>query len=266
MKAIIYLPGLGVSVFDQSVESVALRLKKAIDINNPAPSKKYQVDVRKEKYGLENNLETNIARIVEQGGDPQKGIDLFELDYAKELTERFENQNVILKTFQLLIAIVANFHRLIGVFFNTKALSVGARFQFLYAMMILLLLGLFGLFLIASFPVFFAEAVKPAPGSDLLNFFQHTIVGNWIGDTYDFLVGKSSYFVGVFAGLYLIFPNLKNRITVLATEFVCLINYFSLGERRLSIIGKFEDLLEHISEQTIEEKDDRVIKNRNMMK
>jgi hypothetical protein len=257
MKAIIYLPGLGVSVFDQSVDSVALRLKKAIDINNPLPSSRYSVEVRKENYGLENNLTTQVALISETGGNPKNAIDLYELDYAKELTTRFENQNVILKTFQLFIAIASNLHRVFGVFFTSKALTIGARFQFLYAMIILLTLAIFGLLLVASFPVFLAETVKPAPGSDLQNFFDHTYLGNVIVYAYESLVGKSEYFVGIFAGLYLIFPDLKNRITILATEFVCLINYFSLGERRLGIIGKFEDLLEHIAEQNSHQEDNQ---------
>jgi hypothetical protein len=46
----------------------------------------------------------------------------------------------------------------------------------------------------------------------------------------------------------LFLPNVKTFLSIIATEYVCTIYYLNFGERRQSIIGKLEELAEHISE------------------
>lgn len=246
MKAIIYLPGLGVSIDSQAVESIAHRIRNAIDINHEDASKKFKLETRKEKYGYEDKLEATVVQISDNDANPM--IDLFEYSYAKELTERFENQNVFMKTLTLFVAIVFNIGKILKATYSGKGLNVRGKIQTIYVLFVLLLMTLFGVVLISSLPLFFAQTFGATDNKTLHHFFYDTHIGYCLQRNFDWLTRNAKTIVGLMATLYLLFPNIKNYVTNLATEFICLINYFNYGDRNLNLVGKFDELLEHIAE------------------
>src|ERR1041385_1035195 len=165
MKAIIYLPGLGVSITDQPVESISQRIRQAVDINNPVGKKKYDIRMRKETFGYKNDLTTNVCTILEDG---KPVTDLFEYSYARELTNRFENQNMLYKVLELLITLFINSWSVLkGITLGT-GLSKKDKLQTLYVIVILTVIALFGLTLISALPAFIADStdlIKKNAGS-----------------------------------------------------------------------------------------------------
>jgi hypothetical protein len=245
MKAIIYLPGLGVSITDQPVESITQRLRQAIDINNPDGKKKYDIEMRKATFGYNNELTTNVCTILEDG---KRVTDVFEYSYAKELTDRFEKQNMLFKTLELLMTLLVNSWSVLKGITTGTGLSKKDKLQTLYVIAILTVITLFGVILISSLPAFIAQSTKLTENATLKQFINTTQIGGFIKTCFAWMIDDSGFLVGLMASLYVLMPNFRDYITGLATEFICIINYFNYGERNLSLAGKFELLLEHIEE------------------
>ena len=64
MEAIIFMPGLGTGLTDQSLCSFADRYVKAIDINEPNERKKVSIKIREESFGLDSSLKTQLAAVM----------------------------------------------------------------------------------------------------------------------------------------------------------------------------------------------------------
>lgn len=254
MKAIIYMPGLGANFTDQSLSVFANRYTKALDINDPDERKKFQIKFREEAFGIDGNLVTKIAGIYEQSNQDSKHIiDIYELDYVNELTQSFRRKNILSKIFSLTAIIAINFPKIIiqsivSIFKKVGGVSEASPFQFIYAGFILLLLATFGLLLIASFPVTLGNMVPAESLPEFNNFLENYWLGNRINDFYIFLSDKAKYIIGFFALFYLVMPDFKLFVIEMATEFICIIRYFSTGRNRLNLTGKFEELLEKVAE------------------
>lgn len=249
MESIIYIPGLGTRLFNQSVESFAYRFKKALDINDPDKRKHYETEFRKINYGKDNKQESNVATIfVIEEGKKKVVYDIYELDYGKTLTDKFEKSNIFVKTFLLFISIIVKIPDIIYQFLrslfkkkqNPITLSFKDILQFTYGAFVLLLLSIFGIILVLSLisylPDFFQmnKIQDPVGILKMLNTFKETAI--------------AKYIIGISTLLFLILPNAKNFITILATEYLCTMYYLNFGERRQNIIGKLEELTECISE------------------
>ncbi len=249
MESIIYIPGLGTRLFNQSVESFAYRFKKALDINDPDKGKHYETEFRKINFGKDNKQESNIATIfVMEEGKKKIAYEIYELDYGRTLTDKFEKSNIFVKTFLLFISIIIKIPDIIYQFLrslfkkkqNPITLSFKDILQFTYGAFVLLLLSIFGIILVLSLisylPDFFQmnKIQDPAGILKMLNTFKETAI--------------AKYIIGISTLLFLILPNAKNFITILATEYLCTMYYLNFGERRQNIIGKLEELTECISE------------------
>lgn len=249
MESIIYIPGLGTRLFNQSVESFAYRFKKALDINDPDSNRHYEIEFRKINYGKDNKQESNVASIfAKEDGKNKVFYEIFELDYGKSLTDKFEKSNIFVKTFLLFISIIVKIPEIIYQFirsiFTNKQKPVTLSFkdilQFTYGAGILLLMSVFGIILILSLisylPDFFQmnKIQDPVGILKVLNTFKETAI--------------AKYIIGISTLLFLILPNAKNFITILATEYLCTMYYLNFGERRQNIIGKLEELTEYVAE------------------
>ncbi|HMS32474.1 MAG TPA: hypothetical protein PKC91_00160 [Ignavibacteria bacterium] len=249
MESIIYIPGLGTRLFNQSVESFAYRFKKALDINDPDKKKHFETEFRKINFGKDNKQESNVATIfVMEDGKKKIAYEIYELDYGKTLTDKFEKSNIFVKTFLLFISIIIKIPDIIYQFLrslfkkkqNPITLSFKDILQFTYGAFVLLLLSIFGIILVLSLisylPDFFQmnKIQDPAGILKMLNTFKETAI--------------AKYIIGISTLLFLILPNAKNFITILATEYLCTMYYLNFGERRQNIIGKLEELTECISE------------------
>ncbi len=65
---------------------------------------------------------------------------------------------------------------------------------------------------------------------------------------FHFAIQMKEWIIGSAALFFLLLPNMRNIITKTATRYICLYNYLNVGERRLNIIGKLEEILELASE------------------
>lgn len=249
MESIIYIPGLGTRLFNQSVESFAYRFKKALDINDPEKLRHYETEFRKINYGKDNKQESNVAVIyITEDGKRKNIFEIYELDYGNTLTDKFEKSNIFVKTFLLFISIIIKIPDIIFQFlrsmFTKKQKPISLSFkdilQFTYGSFILLLLSIFGIILVLSLisyiPDFFQmnKIQDPVGILKILNAFRETAI--------------AKYIIGISTLLFLILPTAKNFITILATEYLCTMYYLNFGERRQNIIGKLEELTEYISE------------------
>lgn len=251
MDSIIYLPGLGTRLFDQSIESFAYRFKKALDINDEDAARHYETEFRKINFGKDNRQEANVATIftINDG----KRVDLyqmFELDYGKTLVDKFEKKNIVIRILMLFSAIVLKVPSVIFQFLRSlltgskkkSTLSFKDVLQFTYAAAVLLIISVFGIILMVSIISYLPDILTsnsipiPADVQHFLNAFRDLI---------------SAKFVILLSTVLMLFmPNVKNFISILATEYVCTIYYLNFGERRQDIIGKLEELAEYITENT----------------
>lgn len=258
MEAIIYMPGLGSSFTDQSIASFAHRYVKAVDINDPNEKKKFCIKVREENFGIDGGLKTQVAAVYEELNQESKHIiDIYEFSYIDELTSSFKKNNLVYKTFMLSTILFLNvpkvaYHTIRRIFRKRGGISEGSSGQFMYAAFILMLLAAFGLLLVASFPVAIGDLVDLKHLPAFNNFLEKYWLGRRIEEAYILMRGKAEYLIGFFALFYLVMPDFKLFVTEMATEFICMIRYFSAGKNRLNLTGKFEELLEKVAE---EEKD-----------
>lgn len=254
MEAIIYMPGLGSGLTDQSLNAFAHRYVKAVDINEPNEKKKFSIKIREESFGIDGSLKAQVAAVFEELNQETKHvIDIYEYSYSNELTESFKKTSVVYKTFMLGIILALNvpkvfWHTLRKFFSKRGGISEGSSGQFLYAAFILGMLTLFGLLLVASFPVAIGDLVDAKNLPQFKNFIENYKLGQAIEWVYSGMRGRAEYLIGFFALFYLVMPDLKFFVTEMATEFVCMIRYFSAGKNRLNLTGKFEELLEKVSE------------------
>lgn len=257
MEAIIYMPGLGSSFTDQSLSSFTHRYVKALDINEPDEKKKFSIKIREEAFGIDKALKTQVAGVYELGQEePKHIIDIYEFSYIEELTASFRKTSVIKKTFVLSTILFLNvpkvfYYTIKRLFKRNGGISEGSSGQFLYAASILSLLALFGLLLVASFPVAMGDLVDVKQLDSFNDFLQNNRLGRLMDYCYTWSRGSAEYIIGFFALFYLVMPDFKLFITEMATELVCMIRYFSTGQNRLNLTGKFEELLEKVSEEEI---------------
>ncbi len=255
METFIYIPGLGTRLFDQSVESFAYRLKKAIDINDKDPSNHYEAEFRKINFGKDNRQESNVAAIYcSKDGKREKVQEIYELEYGKSLVDKFEKRNIIVRVFMLFAAMVLKVPEVLFQFFRSmftsrnrkSTLSFRGILQFTYAAFVLLVLSIFGIILFVSLISYLPDILTsnniqlPAQVQKFIFWFRDLINAK-------FVILASTI-------LMLFLPNVKSFLSILATEYVCTIYYLNFGERRQNIIGKLEELMEYISEASDSEK------------
>uniref|UniRef100_UPI00404796B9 hypothetical protein n=3 Tax=Roseivirga sp. TaxID=1964215 RepID=UPI00404796B9 len=258
MEAIIFMPGLGSGLNDQSLNAFAYRYVKAVDINDPDEKKKFSIKVREENYGVDGSLKTKVAAVYQEFNQTtEQVIDIYEFDYIEQLTADFKRKNVISKILMLSAILVINIPKTIyfnlkRLFSKTGGISEGNTGQFLYASFILFLLAFFGLLLIASFPVAITDLVNEKYLAEFKAFLDGNKLGQFIEGAYGQLRGRAQYLIGFFALFYLVMPDFKLFVVEMATEFICMIQYLSVGKNRLNLTGKFEELLEKVSEDNNE--------------
>lgn len=104
------------------------------------------------------------------------------------------------------------------------------------------MISVFGLILIVSL-ISYLPDILTANSIPIPPQIQHFIL--WFRDLIN------AKFVILASTLIMLFlPNVKNFLSIIATEYVCTIYYLNFGERRQSIIGKLEELAENVVEHS----------------
>lgn len=283
--AIIFVPGIG-SWTDQSIELVSRKLVVALDRNAKTAEAKFKTEVRYEDDGP--NSKKKVCTIHRMDGDQDVAVlDIYDLNYSQMLTKPFENHNLFMKALLVLVAIIKGAIPLSRAL-RKSSKTFQDKMQLLFAGFILvLLLGYMGLLLVAVYGVAadgvrkiikesrpqVSGTVKQAPASAPATAAVATpqpappattapvgLLGSvwssttwltnrtWAAIRWLFRMGASIVILCTALGLFL--PDkFRQTLNDAAILFVCLIHYLDVGERRDVLIGKLQDLLEHIAER-----------------
>jgi hypothetical protein len=275
VDAIIFIPGLGEWV-DQSAEGMARRIAVALDRNATTAQAEFNVESggKDEIYQASSGQtkKTQVRAIIRNYKD-QKGssIDFYTMDYGKSLTKNYQDENLLVQSFRLFLAIVRSIPRLLRAFIpKYSAKKTTEKFQLVYATAILALLVVYMIFLFlatidtvrqspeilkAMFPggqPTATPSVEPTATSTI----QPTpapadqpaaTTPNQSGARTPLTVSQAIIILVAIVQVFI--PNLKQKITNGAINYVGAIDYISLSERQNVIAGQLADLLEHIAEK-----------------
>lgn len=229
--AIVFLPALGAEWGDEGLEQTAHRMATALERKAQSAAAKFSVDLKagEEKYSDEQK--TRVCTIVRADESNRTPVaDLYSFYYQDALTERFAKRNLVTKAFFVLLAIVVHLPRVVRALFSTHtSKSPRETIQFVYAILILLLLCLYLGFL--CFALY-----QTARGLTQLG-----------GSNPDVSVPQLLVVAG--AGIGVFIPRLRDWVSEAAVSYISLINYLSFGDRREVISGRLADLLEYVAEK-----------------
>lgn len=251
MKTGIYIPGLGQAFLQQNTAKYAARFMRELDQNSENHALKFYLKQEKEYYGDEAKLETHVVSIIKKDGDQEEVFyKFYDFNYAKILTEKFTDSNILLKALSLFGVVVAKLPVVVcRLLFARKDQMYASRFRWIsfYTLIMLLILALFGVSLIPSTITIFNELIGEIHSTQKVNELFKL---DWQNSSfYSYLKIISLNLVAIFTVIYTIFPSAKDFISLLASEFVSANYYLTLGQQSQTIHGNLDMLIEHISEK-----------------
>lgn len=242
MKVGLYIPGLGESFRQESVVKYATRLKNEMDQNAGDASLTFFTKVETDRYQSDEVCQTTKVSIYSRTGDKDKlEYILYDFQYSGILTETFKNSTIVNKSWLILMTVLRMFPLMVWRLIKPaehKNYSFRLRLQSLYAFSIFLLIAILGVLLI---PSAIGVLVKITQLKEVAAFGDLKIPA-WI-------TSLSALILSASACLFALIPQSKSLITSLATEFVCVDYYLRFGERRQILVGRLEQLIEHIAER-----------------
>lgn len=256
MKYAIFIPGLQLEPKEPNLEKYAIRLKKAIDINDPEPLNRYELKMSKEKFGARDQEEVDVATIkMHNGGNNGKEVELYKIykfDYAPLLIKEFEQSSAFKKCIYLIWTLLSGFHHFLLPLFRKakdKTLSTKYQIQALYVLFVLSVISLFIITLLPSAIALLLEAFTNVHETlKALGLEKLIQKAGRNGITADKIKHVSQFLLAISAFIYLLRPSWKATVSILATEFLCLNSYLRYSERKAIITGKFSTLLEYLVE------------------
>ena len=272
-EAIIFIPSIGKGWDDPSIEGVARRMATAIDRQSINEKATTHVEVAEHAYG--SGFKCKMFTIVKREGDTDSPlIDVYGLDYNDTLVESYVKRNLLMKTVLLAITLIEGFRRLIFRFYR-RGKSVTEKLQLLYGLLIAGLLIVYLLILIGAVVASYQQLRKPAGTQTMAapapapaentapaKQAQAGVIAN-IGagvksvvmGVWNFIKRQKDRFPAIIVlltALGFVLPpqaQIKEKISLAATNYLCLIHYLNWGERSHAIGGKLESLLEYLVER-----------------
>jgi len=280
-EAIIFIPAIGKPWDDPSIEGVARRISIAIDRQSITEKAKTHVEVAEQDYG--SSFKCKMFTIVKKDANGDRPlIDVFGLDYNDTLVESYVKRTLFTKTLLLVVTLIDGFRRLLFRFYR-RGKSLKEKLQLAYGLMIAGLLVVYLVILITAVVSSVEQLIKKSPPanqqtqttskpgpttavvppaeagvSDTVFGGINTVAGGvWDGirSVWTFIRTQRSLFPPIIVLLtavgFVVPPKaqLKERISLAATNYLCLIHYLNWGERSHAIGGKLEALIEHLVER-----------------
>lgn len=283
-EAFIFIPGIGRTWDDPTIEGVARRMATAIDRESKTEKAKAHVEIAQQEYGA--GYKCKMFTIVKREGQTERPlIDVFGLEYNDTLVESYANRSLFMKIVLLAITMVDTFGRLIFRFYK-KGKSWKEKAQLLYGFLIASLLIAYFVILIAAVVASFEQLNNvrkerqakvpatptvtsvPRPEQNVLLAQQSQLdsvgklwsgikkltvaVWNGIKNLYQGVKDVLPPLIVLMTALGFVLPSqakLKENISLAATNYLCLIHYLNWGESSHAIGGKLESLLEFIVER-----------------
>jgi len=238
MKCAVYIPGLGYDRTDLSVKAYALRMMKAIDENDPDPSKTYRIESSDCGYDSDGSVADAVSLFEISGGSEKEIYRFYEFRYGAFLTGRFDRSNILYRFVALLFVLVTRFASVIRSLFSFKdEINGKSKIQALYFTFIYVLFALYLLLLVPSLLGMLAGFAGKIPS-----------LANLTAGIEQFQVWYEAVLAS-FAAFMLLTPNTKSVASAMAIEYLAANQYLSIGDRRLLIMGKLNRLIEVVSEE-----------------
>jgi hypothetical protein len=276
-EAIIFIPSIGKGWDDPSIEGVARRMATAIDRQSINEKATAHVEVAEQEYGT--GFKCKMFTIVKREGQiDQPLIDVYGLDYNDTLVETYVKRNLLMKTILLAVTLIEGFRRLIFRFYR-RGKSVTEKIQLAYGLLIAGLLVVYLVILIGAVVASVQQLRRPTTTEPATALAQPTpsptaqntppaeqvqaglfenigagiksaVTGSWT-----FIKRQKDRFPAIIVlltALGFVLPpqaQIKEKVSLAATNYLCLIHYLNWGERSHAIGGKLESLLEHLLER-----------------
>ncbi len=226
MKIGIYISGLGQSFVQESVEKYATRLMNEMNYSTTG----IDYELRTEKINYAEDRESTVVSIFEQHETgPLVIYKIYDYNYHKVLTEKFNGHSIIVKNFLLFLLVIQKIPLILKRLFVPNDYS--RPFQSLYVFMIFLIIA--GSVLL----------MLPATLAVINDFFKFPLFPK---ADIEFI---SKLIVSATTVLLLILPNANVLITNLATEYVCANDYIEHGAQKQLLQGNLELLVDYITEK-----------------
>lgn len=245
MKSIIYLPGLGYSYFNISGHDYAERYMSSLDKMNPDRTKKYYLEKKEFQYGFENRFSTPVTCIFEYCNSKDESVEvckIYECFYVDSLTEKFKKRNMLYKLVLILLILFTKIWTLVRAIAQKQFLNGKKRLQIFYFFTFLCLIAVFAVLMFPAMLTSFMGALNQL-------FDDDSILLDQILDNMASWVTFSYWVTTAMAFLATVVPEFRNFISNIATEFLCIDSYLTMGNSKLDIIGKLESLVERVSEE-----------------
>ncbi|OUL61221.1 hypothetical protein [Flavobacterium sp. AJR] len=233
----IYITGLGQSIHNETVEKYTERLRN--ELNFTTTGFNYFIKTEKISYQPEKNS-TVVSLFKKDKNDIEELIyKIYDFQYHKILTEKFEHYNIFIKNLILFSLIIKKTPQITLRFFRKKEFS--SPYQTTYAFSILLIISLCVLFLIPACIDLMTNESIIKNISKLLYHIGYDIDVERIHN-----YGK--YVLSITTLILIFAPQSKTIITSLATEFSCVDSYIANGEQSQIVLGNLDSLVEYIAE------------------
>lgn len=237
----IYITGLGQSIHNETVEKYTERLRN--ELNFTTTGFNYFTKTEKISYQPERNSTVVSLFKKDKNNNEELIYKIYDFQYHKILTEKFEHYNIFIKNLILFSLIIKKTPQITLRFFRKKDFS--SPYQTTYAFSILLIISLCVLFLIPACIDLMTNESIIKNISKLLYYFGYDIDVERIHN-----YGK--YVLSITTLILIFAPQSKTIITSLATEFSCVDSYIANGEQSQIVLGNLDSLVEYIAENEVE--------------
>ncbi|MCV9930575.1 hypothetical protein OIU83_23140 [Flavobacterium sp. LS1R49] len=236
-KTGIYITGLGQSIHNETVEKYTERLRNELSFTKTG----INYFLKTEKIFYQPDKDSTVVSLFkkDKNGNEELVYKIYDFQYHKILTEKFEHYNIFIKNLILFSLIIKKTPHIILRIFSKNGFS--RPYQTTYAFSILLVISLCVLFLIPACIDLMTNESIIKNISKLLYHFGYDIDIEKIQD-----VGK--YVLSITTLILLFAPQSKTIITSLATEFSCVDNYIMNGGQSQIMLGNLDSLVEYIAE------------------
>lgn len=254
----IYITGLGQSYTKESVEKYAIRMVN--ELRFASNDSTYELITEKVFYS-DLKESTCVTIVKNKNNVAEKLYKIYDFQYHEILTEKFKQNNILIKSLILFGLVLRKTPQLFMRLF--KRGDYDRPYQTFYAFVILFIISFAIIFLVpASIDMMPLDISFTSVIIDIMNTVGSniksilSIVGINIRDT-DFDISIWLNRIRVFAKnmvpittfVLIIIPESKTILTTMATEFACVDRYIRNGEQSQIVLGNLDLLIEFIAER-----------------
>jgi hypothetical protein len=239
--AIIFLPGIGSTYADQTLDAVATRIARALRLNRAPGPGTYRMVAREEEV---DGVQTKVCTISYVGRDAARPvIDVFALNYGEVITAPYRNAPILRRAFLAaltLLLCVPDF--LLALVRPGKTFR--QKIQFLLAMGILALLSLYvAMLLFAAVDGVRRVALQFVGGGAQPPAATRPVTKSEDPGWKTLWHNRAEIIVALAAAGLVLPWNFREGVSRAAVQYVCVLNYLRSGSGLAHAVGQLEGLL-----------------------